>query len=100
MRVISRKKLREAASIHAELDTALESWFRIAKHAEWRNLADLRTTWASADMYGDCTILNIKGNKYRLIAWINYHTQKVFIRRVLTHADYSKGAWKNECTHS
>ena len=99
MRVISRKKLREAAGTHAELTPALDSWFRIAKHAAWRNLADVRITWASADIYGNCTIFNIKGNKYRLIVWINYHTQKVFIRKVMTHADYTKGGWKNECTN-
>ena len=100
MRVISRKKLKDAANSHAEATPALDSWYRITKKAHWKNLADVRMTWASADVYGSCTIFNIKGNKYRLIAWINYQTQKVFIRQVLTHADYTKGRWKNDCTSS
>jgi len=39
-------------------------------------------------------VFNIKGNAYRLIAEINYQTGRIFLRNVLTHAEYSKGAWK------
>jgi mRNA interferase HigB len=39
-------------------------------------------------------VFNIKGNAYRLITEINYRTGRVFLRHVLTHAEYSKGAWK------
>jgi mRNA interferase HigB len=97
LRVISRKKLREAASLHAEAAISLDAWYRIAKAAQWKVLAEQRLTWSSADIYGDCTIFNIKGNKCRLIAWVNYQTQKVFIRQVLTHAEYTKGGWKRDC---
>lgn len=98
MRVISRKKLKQAASAHAEVTSSLDAWYRIAKKAEWKSLADVRITWSSADIFGNCTIFNIKGNKYRLIAWINYQTKKIFIPRVLTHAEYTKGEWKNDCS--
>jgi mRNA interferase HigB len=98
VRVISRKKLKNAASTHAEASASLDAWYRITKRASWKSLADLRLVWSSADLFGDCTIFNIKGTKYRLIVWINYQTQKVFIRHVLSHAEYSKGVWKNDCT--
>jgi HTH-type transcriptional regulator/antitoxin HigA len=39
------------------------------RKAAWKSLADVRITWSSADIFGECTIFNIKGNKYRLIAW-------------------------------
>ncbi len=38
------------------------------------------------------------GTSYRLIVKIRYRGGKVFIKRVLAHAGYSKGEWKNECT--
>jgi len=98
VRVISRKKLRDAANIHAEVEESLDVWYRITKKASWKNLAHVRVIRSDADVYGECTIFNIKGNKYRLIVWINYQTQKVFIRHVLTHADYTKGGWKNDCS--
>lgn len=97
MRVISRKKLKAAASTYAESTPSLSAWFKIARKAKWKSLADVRGTFSTADIYGECTIFNIKGNKYRLIAWINYRTQKVFIRSVMTHADYTKGGWKHDC---
>jgi mRNA interferase HigB len=98
LRVISRKKLKKAAGTHAEVTASLDAWYRIARKAEWKSLAEVRMTWSSADVFGECTIFNIKGNKYRLIAWINYLTKKIFIRNVLTHAEYTKGGWKSDCS--
>lgn len=40
------------------------------------------------------TVFNIAGNRFRLIAGINYETQTIFIKHVLTHAEYDKGEWK------
>jgi len=39
-------------------------------------------------------IFNIVGNKYQLIARVNYRTQRVFVLYVLTHGQYDKGDWK------
>jgi mRNA interferase HigB len=57
-------------------------------------LADVRVDFGHADPVGDLTVFNIKGNRYRLIARIIYATQKVFVRRVLTHVEYSEGGWQ------
>jgi len=43
---------------------------------------------------GDKTVFKIKGNQYRLIVKINYRSQTIFIKDVLTHADYDKEEWK------
>lgn len=94
MHVISRKKLLDAAGKHGNLTEPLDVWYRIAKSAEWKNLVDVRRVFPSADAAGKFTVFNIKGNAYRLITEINYHSGRVFLRHVLTHAEYSKGAWK------
>jgi mRNA interferase HigB len=94
MHVISRKKLKEAALKHAEIESSLDAWFRIARKAEWKSLAEVRNTFSSADAVGQWTIFNIKGNKYRLITEINYVSGRIYIRHVLTHAEYDRGAWK------
>jgi mRNA interferase HigB len=91
--VISGKKLLEAAESHRDLASPLDVWYRIAKKAEWRSLTDVKHVFPTADAVGRFTIFNIKGNAYRLIAEINYRTQKMFLRHVLTHAEYSKGNW-------
>jgi mRNA interferase HigB len=40
------------------------------------------------------TVFNIAGNKYRLIARVNYLSRRIFILHILKHAEYEKGAWK------
>ena len=94
LHVISRKKLLEAATEHASLGGPLDVWYRIARKARWRNLAEVRQVFPSADAVGEFTVFNIKGNAFRLITEINYRTGKVFLRHVLTHAEYSKEGWK------
>ena len=94
MRILSRKRLKEAAEKHAELEAPLDVWYRIAKGASWDNLAGVRKTWASADAVGKYTVFNAKGNAYRLITEINYRTGRIFLRQVLTHAEYDRGRWK------
>ncbi len=95
--VISRKALREAWEKHPDWEKPLKSWFTVAEHAQWENLFDVRKTYPHADSVGRCTVFNIGGNKCRLVAWINFRYHRVFIRHVLTHEEYDKGGWKNDC---
>jgi mRNA interferase HigB len=94
MHIISRRKLREAASRRGELEGPLDAWFRIAKKAFWRNLADVRKTFSNADAVGRFTVFNIKGNQFRLITEINYEFGRICVRHLLTHAKYDRGGWK------
>jgi mRNA interferase HigB len=93
--VISRKALRDAVLRHADLEAPLDTWYRTAKRAEWKNITDVRKTYPHADLVGEYTVFNIKGNEYRLIVKIEYHAQAIFIREVLTHAEYDKDRWKS-----
>ena len=94
MHVISRKLLLQAVERHGDIGAPLDVWYRIAKKAEWKNLMEVRRELPTADGVGKFTVFNIKGNGYRLITEINYQTGRIFLRHVLTHAEYSKGAWK------
>ena len=95
MHVISRKMLKQAATMHRDLEGPLDVWFRIVKRASWRNLIDVRKTFSTADAIGKWTVFNLKGNQYRLIAEINYAFDRIYIRQVLTHAEYNRGGWKS-----
>jgi mRNA interferase HigB len=94
MHVISRKRLQEAAVQYRDLEGPLDAWFRIAKKASRRSLADARTVFSNADAVGKWTFFKVKGNQHRLIAEINYTLGRVYIRHVLTHAEYDRGGWK------
>jgi mRNA interferase HigB len=96
MRIISYKTLREASQKHSNLQQALDDWYRMAKTSNWQNINDVRRVFPHADSAGNFTIFNIKGNRYRLITGINYQQSIIFIKYVLTHAEYSKEDWKND----
>ncbi len=42
------------------------------------------------------TIFNIGGNEFRLIVSIKYKWGVIYIRDFLTHAQYSRNAWKKK----
>ena len=79
---------------HPNSASALESWYRIMKHTDFDTFAQLRETFPVADRVGKQTVFNIGGNKARLIAAIHYNTHRIYIRRILIHAEYSKGNWR------
>lgn len=83
-------------SFHPEVALPLDNWYRVAKSAKWSNINDVRQVYPRADAAGNFTVFNIKGNNYRLIVDIVYLTQRIYIKYVLTHADYDKEAWKND----
>jgi mRNA-degrading endonuclease HigB of HigAB toxin-antitoxin module len=67
---------------------------KVLKHGRVEGV-DLKT-FRTADPVGNLTVLNIKGNAYRLIVYIDYGYHKVFVRNFLTHAEYSTGKWKHD----
>lgn len=97
MRIISRKALRDFWELYPDAQHPLEDWYRITKHAFWLNLIQTRQDFPHADLVGDCTVLNIGGNKYRLVTKIRYNKQRVYIINILTHKEYDKEKWKDDC---
>jgi mRNA interferase HigB len=86
--------VRDFGTRHADSVPSLSNWLGITRRAKWRDLTELRKDFGSADQVGRRTVFNVSGNKYRLIARVNYKTQKVFILRIMTHEEYSKEDWK------
>ena len=94
VRIISKVAITEFSRTHKDALESLLHWHGIAKRAVWKHLADVRADFPHADAVGIFTVFNISGNKYRLISVIKYRWQIVYIRHILTHAEYNKGKWK------
>jgi mRNA interferase HigB len=94
MHIISRKALRQFWQIHPDSKSSLSRWFKIVERTDFNSFNDLRLTFPSVDKVGDLHIFNIGGNKYRLIVAIHFNSKKIYVRHVLTHREYDKGAWK------
>jgi len=94
MHIISLKALRVFWEQHPDSQTALSRWFKVMLHTDFKNFAELRTTFPSADKVDNWIVFNLGGNKYRLITSIHFNRGKVYIRHVLTHPDYDRGKWR------
>jgi mRNA interferase HigB len=93
MHVIARKPLDEFIRRHPQAKSSLNTWWDVAETADWKTLEQVKKSWGSADYVQGFTVFNISGNKYRLITRIDYERKRVYIREVLTHAEYSRGRW-------
>lgn len=94
MGVVSKKMLLDFARHYADSRRALLAWHTIAEAAHWNSFADVRQTYATASLVGKWIVFNIRGNHYRVITEINFERKTIFIRHVLIHAEYDRGALK------
>src|SRR6202140_4775615 len=94
MRIIKRGALEKFWREDPDAKSSLESWYAVVRSADWKTPVGMKQVYPSADLVGRRTVFNIAGNKYRLIARVNYQTQRVFVLYVLTHAEYDRGVWK------
>jgi len=92
--VITRKRLREFSVRHPEEDASLRVWYAIVSRTNFASFAERKRIFRSADKVGDFTVFNVGGNKFRLIAAVHYNRRKIYIRHVLTLAEYDRGKWK------
>jgi len=91
MRVLAKSTLREFWSSqlkYAEAEGPMSAWYAVCIRAEWRAPADVRSTFGSASFVKDNVVFNIAGNKYRIVANIDYERQAMFVKFVGTHAQY------------
>lgn len=94
VRIISKAAINEFSKTHKDALESLLYWHGITKRATWKHLADVRVDFPHADAVDAFTVFNISGNKHRLISVIKYRWQIIYIRHILTHAEYDKGRWR------
>ena len=97
MRIISEKRLREFWQKNSEAENAMREWIKTVKLADWNNFSEVRKTFNHSDVFGNCTLFDVGGNKYRIIAKVAYQIKVVFIRFVLTHKEYDEKKWQPDC---
>lgn len=92
MRIIALKRLKEHWQLprRGDSEQALKSWYAVTKEAEWDHFAQVKEQFRSASAVGDRVVFNIAGNKYRLVAFINYEFHVVYVRFVGTHSKYDE----------
>jgi len=95
MRIISKSLLKKAYQINPDCKTAIETWVKLVESSDWCNVPDvINGSTFSPDYVKPFVVFNIRGNKYRLITYIDYESKSVYIRYFLTHAEYDNNTWR------
>lgn len=91
MKVLGKEKLDEFANEHSDVRGQLAAWIAEAESESWKSPAEIRARYATASFLSDNRVIfNIKGNRYRLEVKIAYKSGVVLVKRIGTHAEYSK----------
>jgi mRNA interferase HigB len=91
----------ERADAPAKAQQYLRAWYDLTEAAKWNNFGELRQTFGSADVVGDCVVFDVGNNRIRLIGRVRYANAKgngiVYVLAVLTHAEYDENKWPDDC---
>lgn len=94
MRVVKRSTLLGWCIKHASAASTLRLWLKATTAASWQSLADIRRDFPQADHVpvlsgGPVYVFNI--GSFRMVTAIHFNTGRVFLRLLMTHAEYDKG---------
>lgn len=94
MRVIALRTIKrfiESRPEYADSREPAVAWYRHVLHADWATPAGVKREVRSASILKDGRVVfNIAGNKYRIVAWLNYPYRVVYVRFIGTHAEYDR----------
>lgn len=94
MTLLGAELLDEFVAKHREAGEAFAVWRISVVSASPRHFIELKQTFAGADYVKPFVVFDVGGNKYRLIALVDYASRILQIRHVLTHAEYGRRDWR------
>ena len=94
MEIVRQDRLIEFAQRHPNARASLNRWYRLMEEKRFNSFPELRVVFPHVSRVGKLTIFNIAGNNVRLIVSMRYDENRVYVRHVLTHAEYDKGRWR------
>lgn len=93
--------LREFWQRHPAAEAPLSAWFKVVEKADWSDITEVRRVFPHADPVkvrsgSVMTVINVGGNNFRVVTRIIYEYRRLYVKRVMTHDEYSKGRWKDQ----
>lgn len=97
MRIITERRIREFWSKNTFSESAFRDWIQVVRLADWELFSDVRSSFNHVDIHNKLTIFDVSGNKFRIIAKIEYAKHLIFIKFVLTHSEYDRHSKWCDC---
>jgi mRNA interferase HigB len=95
MRIMKTRTLKDywERPGNEKAEKPLKAWINIVEQASWTNPVDVKKTFPQSDQLTDGRmIFDIGGNKWRVVAFINYQYYTLYIKFVGNHAEYDRDA--------
>ena len=93
MHVISKRPFNEAAREYPNQKQALEDLYQVLNKGRFTSPGGMRRVFPSLDnfKYKDkWWVINTGGNHLRLIAFIQFAQNRIYVKHITTHAEYDK----------
>lgn len=93
MHVISRKAFNDAVKNHPNCATAIEISYKVLRKGCFKNPLELKQLFPSLDNFKykeKWWVINIGGNHLRLIAFIEFRDNRMYVKHIVSHAEYDK----------
>ena len=91
MKVFNTPQIEKAYRKYTDAIGPLQNWYQEVEEADWDTPAKLKERCPTASIIrGDLVVFYIKGNRYRLVARINFRRRLIFVRFFGTHREYDR----------
>lgn len=93
MHIISKRPFKEAAKKHPNQKQALDDLYQVLNKGEFSSPDDMRKVFPSLDNFkhkNKWWVIDVGGNNLRLIAFIQFVQNRIYIKHIATHAEYDK----------
>ena len=90
MKVYGQAAIAKFAKRHAASRKPFQRFLDIVKQAYWLHFAAVKNTFGSADYVSGRLVFDIGGNKYRVIASVDFDEQILVVDQVMTHEEYGR----------
>ena len=92
IRIIAIKRLKTFwEKGNTDSEQPLKVWYQLFRQNNFSNTNEIKRLFPSCNFVGENRVVfNISGNKYRLVVYVRYDIQIVYIRFIGTHAEYDK----------
>ena len=93
MHVISRKPFSDAAEKYPNDAAAIERTYKVLRQGDFRHPDNLKRVFPSLDNFkykNKWWVIDIGGNNLRLIAFIAFTDNRMYVKHIINHAEYDK----------
>ena len=91
MHVISKRPFVDAMKKYPNDAAAIEATYNVLNRGEFKTPEALKAVFGTLDKYKDkWWVIDIGGNNLRLMAFIEFRHNRMYVKHIVTHSEYDE----------